>query len=103
MKALHTALCSSGVPVVTANEVAEFVYCPHAWYLKQQAAPITEEARRLRQEGRLWQDKMDAIIPAALHTQQQAERKLHQATTVLWACLMILGIVVLYLSFSSSH
>lgn len=90
-------------PVITASEVAGFVYCPHAWYLHQQGAVVTREAEQWRKEGLDWQDRMDSIVPSALDTERKAQDKSRQAALVFWMLTVILGCLALYISSVSRH
>ncbi|HEY1293771.1 MAG TPA: PD-(D/E)XK nuclease family protein [Chloroflexota bacterium] len=39
--------------ILAASEIAEYVFCPRAWYLRRHAAPRSAEADRRLQAGTL--------------------------------------------------
>ncbi len=82
----------SNEPVLSASEVAEFVYCQQAWFLGRQGAPVSPEAIQLREAGRQWQDQNDATLFPAVHTQQQAYSRSRRA----WLALLLLILIVLW-------
>lgn len=90
----------SYLPGVTASEIAEYVYCSHAWYLKQRDVPVSEEARRKMQAGVDWQQQADAVIPEAITRHQQSKK----AAQIAWVALIAFLIsVAVWESFSLLH
>lgn len=48
---------------IRVSELAEFVYCQRAWWLKMvQKAPSSAEAREAQAEGELWHQQLGARI-----------------------------------------
>ena len=37
--------------LIPATQLAEYVYCSHAWYLKQHGVPVSQETRVIQAEA----------------------------------------------------
>jgi len=80
--------------IVTASEVAEYVFCRHSWYLRRQNTPVTDEAQSRMNAGVTWQDQKDQQVPAALERQAQSKN----ASVVAWiAVIIFLSLIALWL------
>jgi hypothetical protein len=49
-------------PLVTASEIAEYVYCHHAWSLRQEKVPVSTSAHARMSAGVAWQAAQDQEI-----------------------------------------
>jgi len=85
---------------VTASEVANYVFCKHAWYLGRQGTSVSHEAEARLSAGTDWQDQKDGAIPIAIERQTRAK----QATTLAWtAGLIVIAAMILWEGYLLLH
>ena len=71
--------------LIPATQLAEYVYCSHAWYLKQHGVQVSQETRVLQAEANAW------------HEQQG--RSLATGDSYRWAAFAALLLAALLFSF----
>jgi CHASE2 domain-containing sensor protein len=76
--------------MITASEVADYVFCMHSWYLRRQQVPVSNDALSRMTAGVVWQGERDQLVPKAIEQEQQATT----AYRLAWAALVALLIVV---------
>jgi hypothetical protein len=43
--------------LISATQLAEYVYCSQAWYLKQHGVPVSKETRAIQAEATAWHEQ----------------------------------------------
>jgi len=76
-------------PRITATEVAEYVFCRHAWTLRRKGAAVSELATEQMAAGDAYQAQSDERVERAVMRQKEAQR----AVRLGWC--VVISIVVL--------
>jgi hypothetical protein len=76
-------------PRITATELAEYVFCRHAWALRRKGARLSDLAAEQMAAGDAYQAESDERVERALLRQKEAQR------AVRLACFVVLAIVAL--------
>ncbi len=76
-------------PRITATELAEYVFCRHAWALRRKGARVSDLAAEQMAVGDAYQAESDERVERALLRQKEAQR------AVRLACFLVLAIVAL--------
>ena len=77
-------------PRITATELAEYVFCRHAWALRRKGARVmTDLAAGQMAAGDVYQAQSDERVERAVMRQKEARR------AVRLACFVVLAIVAL--------
>ena len=76
-------------PRITATELAEYVFCAHAWALRRKGARVTDLATEQMAAGDAYQAQSDERVERAVMRQKKAQR------AVRLACFVVLAIVAL--------
>jgi hypothetical protein len=86
-------------PNVTATEVAEWVFCQHAWLLRSDNAKLSDESLDRLAAGSDFQHQSDAVVIAAVASQAEARNAIRLA----WCAGVALWLIVsLWVFFSLS-
>jgi hypothetical protein len=43
--------------LIPATQLAEYVYCSHAWYLKQHGVEVSQETRAIQAKANAWHEQ----------------------------------------------
>ena len=76
-------------PRITATELAEYVFCRHAWALRRKGARMSDLAAEQMAAGEAYQAQSDERVERAVMRQKEAQR----AVRLAW--LVVLAIVAL--------
>ena len=76
-------------PRITATELAEYVFCRHAWALRRKGARVSDLAAEQMAAGDAYQAQSDERVERAVVRQREAQR------AVRLACFVVLAIVAL--------
>jgi hypothetical protein len=76
-------------PRITATELAEYVFCRHAWALRRKGARMSDLAAEQMAAGEAYQAQSDERVERAVVRQREAQR------AVRLACFVVLAIVAL--------
>jgi hypothetical protein len=75
---------------VTASEVAEYVFCKHAWYLRVCGTSVSGEAQTRMSAGLLWQSHEDERAAAAAKQAENAQCAFRFAWVTLFVVIAVL-------------
>ena len=50
--------------LIPATQLAEYVYCSHAWYLKQHGVQVSQETRAIQAEANSWHEQQGRSLAA---------------------------------------
>jgi len=48
--------------LIPATQLAEYVYCSQAWYLKQHGVQVSEEARLIQVQANAWHEQQGRAL-----------------------------------------
>jgi hypothetical protein len=96
----NVEILPDGPELVTASEVADYVFCRHSWYLRRLGTSVSEQAQASMNAGVDWQDRKDSVIPVAIERHVRAKR----ASTMAWtAALFLMTGMMLWELYSLLH
>jgi hypothetical protein len=61
-------------PRITATELAEYVFCRHAWALRRKGARVSDLAAQQMAAGDAYQAQSDERVERAVMRQKEAQR-----------------------------
>ena len=78
-------------PRITATELAEYVFCRHAWALRRKGAAVSDLAAEQMAAGDAYQAQSDERVERAVMRQKEAQRAVRLAWFVVLAIVALVA------------
>ena len=78
-------------PRITATELAEYLFCRHAWALRRKGARVSDLAAEQMAAGDAYQAQSDERVERAVMRQKEAQRAVRLAWLVVLAIMALVA------------